>query len=83
MHFLPVLCDVDETLNMDPATIVPLITPRTKAILPVHFTGRLARMPEITRIAREYQLHVIEDGAQAFGATLGETPCGAFGDVAA
>jgi dTDP-4-amino-4,6-dideoxygalactose transaminase len=77
-----VLCDVDETLNMDPATIVPLITPRTKAILPVHFTGRLARMPEINQIAREYQLHVIEDGAQAFGATLGETPCGAFGDVA-
>ncbi len=77
-----VLCDVDETLNVDPATIAPLITPRTKAILPVHFTGRLARMPDIKQIAREHELLVIEDGAQAFGATLGKKPCGAFGDLA-
>ena len=77
-----VLCDVDQTLNMDPTTIVPLITNRTKAILPVHFTGKIARMPEINQIAREYQLHVIEDGAQAFGATLGGRPCGSFGDLA-
>jgi dTDP-4-amino-4,6-dideoxygalactose transaminase len=78
----PVLCDIDETLNMDPATIEPLITSRTKAILPVHFTGRLARMPEIKEIARRHKLAVVEDGAQAFGATIGEKPCGAFGDVA-
>jgi len=77
-----VLCDIDDTLNMDPATVEPLITPHTKAILPVHFTGRLARMPEIRQIARKHQLLVIEDGAQAFGATLNERPCGAFGDVA-
>src|SRR6185437_2650992 len=57
----PVFCDIDETLNMDPATVVPLVTPRTKAILPVHFTGRLCRMPELLPIARQHGLLVIED----------------------
>jgi dTDP-4-amino-4,6-dideoxygalactose transaminase len=78
----PVFCDIDETLNLDPATIEPLITARTKAILPVHFTGRLAAMPEIMEIAARHGLRVIEDGSQAFGATWGGKPCGAFGDVA-
>jgi dTDP-4-amino-4,6-dideoxygalactose transaminase len=78
----PVFCDIDETLNIDPATIEPLITARTKAILPVHFTGRLARMLEIGKIAARHRLLVIEDGAQAFGATAGGKPCGSFGDMA-
>lgn len=78
----PVFCDIDETLNMDPATVEAEITPRTKAILPVHFTGGLARMPEIGAIAKRHGLRVIEDGAQAFGATYDGKPCGAFGDVA-
>ena len=77
-----VFCDVDETLNIDPATIEQYVTPRTKAILPVHFTGRLARMPEIIDIARRHQLLVIEDAAQAFGATFEGRPSGSFGDVA-
>jgi dTDP-4-amino-4,6-dideoxygalactose transaminase len=67
---------------MDPATIETLITPRTRAILPVHFTGRLARMPELGEIARKHGLLIIEDGAQSFGATCAGRPCGAFGDVA-
>ena len=66
----PVFADIDETLNIDPATLEALITPRTKAILPVHFTGRLARMAEIGEIARKHRLLVVEDGSQAFGATL-------------
>src|SRR5262249_16722302 len=78
----PVFCDIDETLNMDPATIEPLITSRTKAILAVHFTGRLARMPEIMEIAERRGILVVEDGAQAFGAAVGNKPCGSFGDVA-
>ena len=77
-----VFCDIDETLNLDPDTIEQCITPKTKAILPVHFTGRLARMPEILEIAHKYGLLVIEDGSQAFGAMLGEKPCGGFGDMA-
>jgi len=78
----PVFADVDETLNLDPATLAPLITSKTKAVLPVHFTGRLAPMPEILAIARQHGLLVIEDGAQAFGATLNGVPCGGFGDMA-
>jgi len=78
----PVFADVDETLNLDPATIEALVTSRTKAILPVHFTGRLARMPEIGEIAKRHRLLVIEDGSQAFGATLDTKPCGSFGDLA-
>ena len=78
----PVFADIDETLNLDPATIEPLITNKTKAVLPVHFTGRLASMPEITAIARRHGLKVVEDGAQAFGATLNGVPCGGFGDMA-
>lgn len=78
----PVFADIDDTLNLDPTTIESLITDKTKAILPVHFTGRLAPMPEISAIARRHGLLVIEDGAQAFGATLNEVPCGGFGDMA-
>ena len=78
----PVFCDIDETLNLDPDTIERHVTPRTKAIMPVHFTGRLARMSEIQEIARRHGLLVIEDGSQAFGATLGDKPCGSFGDMA-
>ena len=78
----PVFGDIDDTLTLDPKTIEPLITPRTKAILPVHFTGQMARMPEIIEIAKRHELFVIEDGAQAFGATLDERLCGGFGDLA-
>jgi len=77
-----VFCDIDETLNMDPRTLSNLITERTKAILPVHFAGRLASMPEILSIARKNNLKVIEDGSQAFGASLNGRPCGSFGDIA-
>ncbi|ETX28750.1 DegT/DnrJ/EryC1/StrS family aminotransferase [Roseivivax isoporae] len=76
----PVLIDVDPvTLTMDPARIEAAITPRTKAILPVHFHGRLADMAEICRIADAHGLTVIEDSAQAHGARRGGTRAGAFG----
>jgi dTDP-4-amino-4,6-dideoxygalactose transaminase len=77
-----VFCDIDETLNIDPGTIERHITARTKAILPVHFTGRLARMPEILEIAGRHNLRVVEDCAQAFGATFDDRPSGSFGDIA-
>jgi cupin fold WbuC family metalloprotein len=77
-----VFCDIDQTLNIDPGTIERHITARTKAILPVHFTGRLARMPEILEIAGRHNLRVIEDCAQAFGATFDDRPSGSFGDIA-
>lgn len=77
----PVLVDVDpETLTMDPARIEAAITPRTRAVLPVHFHGRLADMEAILAVARTHGLQVIEDAAQAHGATRGRR-AGAFGDL--
>jgi dTDP-4-amino-4,6-dideoxygalactose transaminase len=65
----PVFAEVDpETFCMDPSSIRKLITPRTRAIVPVHLYGQSAPMEEIMDIAREFNLYVIEDNAQAIGA---------------
>lgn len=65
----PVFAEVDpETFCIDPASIRSLITPRTKAIVPVHLYGQAAPMEEIMKIAEEFGLYVIEDNAQAIGA---------------
>ncbi|RHZ90718.1 DegT/DnrJ/EryC1/StrS family aminotransferase [Cereibacter sphaeroides] len=78
----PVLVDVDpRTLTMDPARIEAAITPRTKAIMPVHFHGRLADMEGILAVARAHGLRVVEDAAQAHGAERGGLRAGAFGDI--
>ncbi len=76
----PVFVDSDPTsFNIDPKSIVAKITPRTKAILPVHLFGQPADLETILRIANEHNLHVIEDAAQAFGATYRGRPVGTFG----
>lgn len=76
----PVLVDVDPvTLTMDPAKIEAAITPRTRAILPVHFHGRLADMAAICAIGDAHGLTVIEDAAQAHGATRDGQRAGTFG----
>lgn len=76
------LVDVDpETWTLDPARIEAAITPRTKAIIPVHLHGRLADMAPILEIARAHGLVVIEDAAQAHGAESGGRRAGAFGDL--
>lgn len=77
----PTFCDIDETLNLDPHKLEQAITPRTKAIMPVHLTGRLADMDAIMKIAAQHKLHVIEDAAQAIGATRNGRPAGSFGAV--
>ncbi len=65
----PVLADVDpNTFNLDPESVRKAITPRTKAIVPVHLFGQPADMDAIMQIAREHDLLVIEDNAQALGA---------------
>ena len=80
----PVLVDVvDATDNINPTAIEAAIGPRTRAIVAVHLYGRLAPMREIRSIARRRGLVVIEDAAQAHGATLGEEKAGSLGDVAA
>ena len=75
----PVFADIREDLNIDPATIEPLVNDRTKAIIPVHFTGQMCEMETIMDIANRHGLMVIEDGAQAFGARRHDRVCGSFG----
>src|SRR5207247_5396689 len=61
---VPVLADIDErTLTLDPAAFERAITPRTKAVVPVHVSGRAADMPTINRIARAHGVAVVEDAA--------------------
>lgn len=77
----PVFADVRDDYNIDPEAIRKAITPNTKAIIPVHLTGRPAAMKEILAIAQEHNLKVIEDCAQAVCATLDGQGVGSFGDV--
>ena len=77
----PVFCDVQaDTLNMDPAQIESCITARTKAVVPVHLFGQPADMDHILSPARAAGLAVIEDAAQAVGATCGGRPAGSMGE---
>ncbi|MFN0158900.1 MAG: DegT/DnrJ/EryC1/StrS family aminotransferase [Bacteroidota bacterium] len=78
----PVYVDIDpKTFNIDPAKIETAITPRTKAIIPVHLYGQSADMDPIMEIARRRNLKVIEDSAQAMGASYrGKKVC-TFGDI--
>ncbi|MBI5049697.1 MAG: DegT/DnrJ/EryC1/StrS family aminotransferase [Nitrospirae bacterium] len=79
---VPVFADIHrETLNIDPSQIEKKITPRTKAVIPVHLFGQPADMSEISQIARKYNLKVIEDCAQAFGAQYKGFRSGNTGDV--
>jgi dTDP-4-amino-4,6-dideoxygalactose transaminase len=78
----PVLVDIDpRSFTMDPATIEAAITPRTKAILPVHLYGQSADMAPIMEIAKRHGLVVIEDAAQAHGAKYKGRPLGSIGDI--
>ena len=79
---LPVFADIDErTLNIDPKEIEKKITLRTKAIIPVHFTGNPAPLDEIYTIANKNDLIVIEDAAHALGATYKQKKIGSDSDM--
>jgi dTDP-4-amino-4,6-dideoxygalactose transaminase len=77
----PVFADVLPDQTIDPAAVERAISPRTRAIMPVHLTGRTCRMPELLALARARGLFVVEDAAQAFGSSLGGRATGTFGDV--
>ena len=76
---IPVFCEVDETLNMDPADLEKKITAKTKAIIPVHMMGAPARIEEIVAVADRHNIPVLEDTAQAAGSSLNGKKLGAFG----
>lgn len=80
----PVFVDIDpRTFNLDPARVADAITPRTRAIMPVHLFGQAADMASLRTLADTHGLHLIEDAAQAIGATLDGIRAGALGDAAA
>ncbi len=79
----PVFVDVNEDLNVDPEQIERAITRRTKGIVPVHLTGRPANMPEISLIGEKHGIFVLEDAAQAVGASLNGRRVGSWGRAAA
>lgn len=80
----PVFVDVDpETYAMDPAAAERALTPRTRALVAVHLYGHPAPMDRLAALARAHRLAVVEDAAQAVGATWAGRPVGAWGDAAA
>ncbi len=80
----PILVEPDPlTRNLDPEKILPVLSRRTRVILPVHLYGHLAPMDQICRIAEDHGLKVLEDAAQAHGASLRDRKAGSWGDAAA
>jgi len=75
----PVFADVLDDQTIDPAAVAAAITPRTKAIMPVHLTGRVADMDAIAKLASRAGIAIVEDAAQAFGSKDGERFAGTFG----
>lgn len=79
---IPVFVDVrPDTLNLDERLIADAVTPRTKAIVPVHYAGVGCDMDEIRRVAEQHGLLVIEDAAQAIHSTYRSRPLGTFGEL--
>lgn len=83
MNAIPVLAEIDDSLTIDPDKIEELITPRTKAIIPVHMLGNPCKMDKIMEIAKKHNLYVIEDCCQAVGASYKGKCCGTIGDMGA
>ncbi|MBR9758398.1 MAG: DegT/DnrJ/EryC1/StrS family aminotransferase [Algicola sp.] len=78
---VPVLVDIDDTLTLDPAAVEKAITPKTKAIMPVHMCGSMANLEALQGICNTHNLLLIEDACQAIGATYNGKALGTIGDV--
>jgi UDP-4-amino-4,6-dideoxy-N-acetyl-beta-L-altrosamine transaminase len=79
----PIFADIGDDFNIDPAEIEKHITARTKAIIPVHYSGQPCQMNDILALAQEHKLRVIEDAAHAIGARYRDRMVGTIGDVTA
>ncbi|MGV8175955.1 MAG: DegT/DnrJ/EryC1/StrS family aminotransferase [Methanothrix sp.] len=78
----PVFAEIeDESLGLDPEDVLTRITPRTRAIIPVHYGGFPCRIKELREIAEDYNLILMEDAAEALGARIDDQKVGTFGDV--
>src|SRR6185503_3151984 len=79
----PVFCDIvgPEELNLDPADVEAAVTPRTKALIVLHYAGYPCDMPAIDEVAERHNLVVVEDAAHAPGASLDGRMCGTLGRV--
>jgi 8-amino-3,8-dideoxy-alpha-D-manno-octulosonate transaminase len=78
---IPVFAEIDDTLCLDPDDLIRQITPRTKAILPVHMCGSMARIQKIAEVAEKYHIPVIEDTAQSCGGKWRGKALGSFGKM--
>jgi 8-amino-3,8-dideoxy-alpha-D-manno-octulosonate transaminase len=78
---IPIMVDIDDTLNLDPQEIEKKRTPYTKAVIPVHMCGSAANIDKIMEIARKNKLLVLEDNAQGCGASFKGKKLGSFGDM--
>ena len=77
----PVFADINDNLNISVESLERLITQNTKAILPVHYTGRPVEISRISEIVKGKGIHVIYDAAQAFGSQYKDKPVGSYGDM--
>ncbi|MBC7873857.1 MAG: DegT/DnrJ/EryC1/StrS family aminotransferase [Ferruginibacter sp.] len=78
---VPVLVDVDDTLTVNPAAVRKAITPKTKAVMPVHMCGSMADMDALVAICKEHDLLLLEDACQSIGATYKGKALGTIGDA--
>jgi dTDP-4-amino-4,6-dideoxygalactose transaminase len=77
----PVFCDIDNDLNINIESLKKMISEKTKAILPVHYTGRACNIDAISEISTKYRIPVVYDAAQSFGSTYNQKPIGMYGDL--
>lgn len=78
---IPVLVDIDDTLTLNPKAVQEAITPKTKAVMPVHMCGSMANLGALQNICKTHNLILIEDSSQATGATYNGKPLGSIGDL--
>ncbi|WP_224491141.1 DegT/DnrJ/EryC1/StrS family aminotransferase [Robertkochia flava] len=78
---VPVLCDIDDTLTLDPGAVEKLITPRTRVIMPVHMCGSMADLKPLKELCEKHGLVLLEDACQAIGGTYDGKPLGSYGDL--